>query len=262
MNHISKSFFSSDGRELRSHVWELRQGGYRRAALVAGGGAWPTSKEEKLISFLIDRGFRVLSLDFAFGGAQPARASLRSFREAFASFARESALPGVPLYLLASWFSASALLPFAASIEGLAALALLSPVVELPPPGLKSPLFFLPKAELPVVKADQSGMPELLDGLLAGGEKLSFRKRDLKALGLEISAALENPLPMPVAAFAGEDDPWLSEAGRSSLARAGAKVYSYPRVKREPGRDRYADNYYADLGSFLDEVEASGKRRA
>jgi hypothetical protein len=260
MNHISKSFVSSDGRAYKSHSWELREGGYRRAALLVGNGLWPARKETRLISFLIDRGFRVISLELAFGGADSPRVRLRAFREAISSFARKEARPGIPLYLIASSFSAGALLPAAKGIEGIAAMALIAPVVEYPPPRLRVPLFFLPAAELAAKREDVSGSPELLEGLADGPVKMSFHKRDLKAAAAEIAAALEERLDPPAAAFAGEDDPYLSKAGRDALARAGARVYSYPRVKREPAHDRYADNFFADLGSYLDEVEAGRGR--
>ena len=73
---------------------------------------------------------------------------------------------------------------------------------------------------------------------------------------MDIERSLGKPQTVPTAAFAGEDDPFLSQEGIKALSKAGLKVYSYPRVKHEPGHDRYADNFYADLGSFLDEVEA------
>lgn len=267
MNHISKSFVSSDGRAYKCHSWELREGGYRRAALLVGNGLWPAGKETKLISFLIDRGFRVISPELAFGGAaMPAmpRIRLGAFREAISSFAGTEAPLRLPLYLVASSFSAGALLSAAKGIEGIAAMALIAPVVELPPPGLKVPIFFLPKAELAVKREDLSGSPELLEGFAdsgaQGSSKLIFDKRDLKTAAAEIAAALEERAGPPAAAFAGEDDPYLSRAGRDALSRAGIKVYSYPRIRREPAHDRYADNFFADLGSFLDEVEAGRAR--
>ena len=260
MNHISKSFASSDGRVFKCHSWELREGGYRRAALLVGNGLWPANKETRLISFLLDRGFRVISPDLAMGSIESPAIRLPAFREAVSSFARAESPIGLPLYLLAFSFSASTLLPAAKGIEGLAAMALIAPVVEYPPPALKIPLFFLPRAELAVRGKDLSGSPEFLEGFFAGGAEgasvLRFDKRDLKKAIADASSALADPLDLPTAAFAGEDDPYLSQAGRDSLARAGARVYTYPRVRREPAHDRYADNFFADLGSFLDEVEA------
>ena len=38
------------------------------------------------------------------------------------------------------------------------------------------------------------------------------------------------------------------------------KVYAYPRVRHALAYDRYSDNYYADLGAFLDGVEAAQGR--
>ena len=260
MNHISKSFTSDDGRIYKSHSWEQREGGYRRCALILGNGLWSVSKETRLVDFLLDRGFRVLSLESAFGSIELPRTRLKSFRDAVASFAKETLPEGLPLYLIATSFSGSALLPAAAEIRDIAALALISPVIDLSAPKFKVPLFFLPKAELTVEREYLSGMPELLSGFLESDTTLKFHKRDLKAAAADISKALEKGFSFPVAAFAGESDPYLGEASRLALAKAGAKVFSYPRVRREPGHDRYADNYYADLGSFLDEVEA-GKSR-
>jgi alpha-beta hydrolase superfamily lysophospholipase len=256
MNHISKSFTSGDGRVYKSHSWETREGGYRRTALLAGNGLWPIQKETRLIGFLLDRGFRVRALDLAFGSPESPRTRLRSFREAFAAFARDAAPKGQPLYVFASSFSASALLPVAAKMAGIRALALVAPVVDFSACTMKMPLFFLPTAELAVKEETLSGSPELLGELFTGGATLKFHKRDLRTGASDIAGALEEGFALPVAAFAGEDDPFLREADRRALSHAGAKVYSYPRVRHEPGHDRYGDNYYADLGSFLDEVEA------
>jgi hypothetical protein len=254
MNHIAKNFETKEGRVYKSHSWELREGGYRRAALIVGHGLWPVSEELKLIGFLLDRGFLVISLEVAYGSSQ--RPRLSTFREAVAAFAEEAAPVGLPLYILASSFSASALLPVAEKLPEATALALISPIVDFPPPGLKVPLFFWPSAELPVETSELSGAPEGLTGLLEGKSGFRFRRRDLKDLAAELMRILEAPLGLPTAAFAGEDDHLLPESGRRILSEAGIRVYSYPRVKREPGHDRYVDNFYADLGSFLDEVEA------
>ncbi|MGA2546276.1 MAG: hypothetical protein ABSF43_06995 [Rectinemataceae bacterium] len=256
MNHISTMFASRGGRVYRSHSWELREHGNRRVALLVGNGVWPQHKEKRLISFLLDRGFFVLSLDLAFGSSIAPRVRLGAFRDTMASYAKEAKPVGLPLYLVASSFSASALLPRAADMEEVAALALVSPIVEFPPPRLKPALFFLPTAKLAVRPELQSGCPELLEGLADGVSALKFNKRDLKVLAADISDTLSKPLGLPVAVFAGEDDPFLSQAGIQALSRAGARVYGYPHVGREPGRDRLADAFYADFGSFLDEVEA------
>ena len=256
MNHISKMFAPDGGRAYRSHSWELREGGFRRVAVLVGNGVWPAHKEKRLVAFLIDRGFCVLSLEIAFGSPETPRVRLHAFRDAVAAFAKEANPLGLPLYLLASSFSASALLPVAGGMEHMAALALVSPIVEFPPHGLKTPVFFMPTAELAAGPESQSGQPELLEGLADAAAALKFRKRDLKDAAADIARSLEKPYGIPAAAFAGQDDPLLSQEGLGSLSRAGIKVYSYPRVKREPGRDRYADNYFAILGSFLDEVEA------
>jgi alpha-beta hydrolase superfamily lysophospholipase len=261
MNHISKGFASSDGRVCKSHSWEQREGGYRRIALLLGNGLRPASEDPRLIRFLLDRGFRVLALDVGFGSPVSPRLGLRSFRNAVASFARANEVPGHPLYLLASSFSAGAILPAATSLPGLAALALLAPVVEYPPPRLKKSLFFLPSAELPIRSEDLCGESELAKGLVSSPFALKFRKRELKAAAADLDSVLAEGFALPCAAFSGDDDPFITKAGREALARAGFKLYGYPRVRHEPGRDRYADNYYADLGSFLDEVEAKGAKK-
>jgi alpha-beta hydrolase superfamily lysophospholipase len=260
MNHISKGFASSDGRVYKCHSWELREGGYRRVALLLGNGLWPAAEETRLVRFLLDRGFRVLALDVAFGSTSVPRVGLRAFRQAVASFARAYETPGMPLYLLASSFSAGAILPAAASLTGLAALALLAPVVDFPPPKLKKSFFFMPSAELAIKGGDLCGEDSLAEGLLSGAASMRFRKRDLKAAAADLDSALAEGVAFPCAAFSGDDDPFIAQEGRSSLARAGVKLYGYPRVRHEPGRDRYADNYYADLGAFLDEVEAKGAK--
>jgi alpha-beta hydrolase superfamily lysophospholipase len=261
MNHISKRFASSDGRSYKGHSWELREGGYRRIALFLGNGLRPVAEETRTVDFLLDRGFRVLSLDLAFGSPEHPRVGLPAYRDAVSAFARSIAEPGLPLYLLASSFSAGAVLPAAASMPGLVAVALLAPVVDYPPPRLKKSFFLWPVAELPIRPEDLCGESELARGLVAERAAMKFRKRDLRAAAAGIAAALAEGFAVPVAAFSGEDDPFITKEGRAALTAAGAKLYGYPRVRHEPGRDRYADNFYADLGSFLDEVESAGKRK-
>ena len=256
MNHISKMFTHGGGRAYRGHSWDLREGGYRRIALLVGNGIWPASKEKRLVSFLLERGFCVLSLDLALGSPAVPRVRLRAFRQAISAYVKEAMPSGLPLYLIASSFSASALLPVAGEIEGITALALVSPIVEFPSPRLEFPFLFLPTAQIPAGSERLSGSPELLKGLADGTSVLKFHRRDLKTLAVDMAHSLEKPQPVPTTVFAGEDDPFLSQAGIKALSKAGLKVYSYPRVKHEPGHDRYADNFYADLGSFLDEVEA------
>jgi alpha-beta hydrolase superfamily lysophospholipase len=261
MNHISKSFTSTEGHTCKSHSWEQREGGYRRVALLVGNGLWPVQKETRLIDFLLERGFRVLALEIAYGSPEPPRLRLRSFISALADFAKVHVSAGLPLYLFASSFSATALIPAAVKMQDLAALALLSPVLRFPVPGLILPPCFLSTTELSVDRAALSGMPELLEGFLEGTASLKFHKRDLKTAAAEISKALAEGFSVPVAVFAGEDDPCLPEAGRQALSKAGARVHSYPRAKREPGHDRCADAYFADLASFLDTVDAGRASR-
>ena len=266
MNHIAKSFAASDGRVYKSHSWELRDGGYRRIALFLGNGLWPAAKETKLIAFLLDRGFRVIALDVAFGSALPPRAGLRAYRVAVADFARASVDPDLPLYLLASSFSAGAVIPIAGSLPALAALALLAPVVDFPPPGLKKSCFFRPRADLAIRPDDLCGESGLAAALVTGGlmperAAFKFRKRDLGLAAADLTVSLAEGLPVPVAAFSGEEDPLITQEGRAALSRSGAKLFAYPRVRHEPGRDRYTDNYFADIGSFLDEVESNGVKK-
>jgi alpha-beta hydrolase superfamily lysophospholipase len=257
MNHISKSFASTDGRVFKSHSWELREGGYRRIAMLIGNGLWPVAQDTRLILFLLDRGFRVLALDLAFGAPSTPRLGLRAFREAFSAFARSSAEPGMPVYLVASSFSAGAILPVASSIPGLAAVSLLAPVVDFPPPRLKKAFFFR-GAELPILPEDLCGDSRLAESLKLQPSMMKFRKRDLKTAAADLGSTLGSRFALPLAAFSGEEDPFITQEGRAALGRSGAKLYAYPRVGHEPGRDRYSDNFYADLGSFIDEVESRG----
>jgi alpha-beta hydrolase superfamily lysophospholipase len=266
MNHISKSFALRDGRSCKSHSWELREGGYGRIALFVGNGLWPAAKETRVLDFLLDRRFRVLSLDLSFGSMEAPRLGLRAYRDAVADFARANVDPDLPFYLLASSFSAGALLPVASSLPGLAALALVAPVVDFPPPRLKSSCFLRPSAELAIGPEDLCGEGELASALVSGGlmrprASLSFRKRDLRTAATDLAAALAGGFAVPVAAFSGEDDPFISAEGRAALSGSGAKLYSYPRTRHEPGRDRYADNFFADLGYFLGEAESTGSKK-
>jgi alpha-beta hydrolase superfamily lysophospholipase len=261
MNHISKTFTSSDGRSYKCHSWEQREGGYRRSALLIGNGVWPVAEETRLVSFLLDRGFRVLALDIAFGAPSVPRATLQAFRDAVSSLAAASAEPGIPLYLIACSFSAGAVLPAAGSMPLLASIALLAPVVDFPPPKLKKSFFFMPNAELAIRGDDLCGDPELAAAALPQPVLMKFRKRDIKAAAADLVSTLAEGFALPFAAFCGDDDPFITSAGRLLLSRSGAKLYAYPRVRHEPGRDRYADNYYADLGSFLDEVESAYKKK-
>jgi alpha-beta hydrolase superfamily lysophospholipase len=260
MNHISKKSESSDGRVHRSDSWELREGGYRRVALLVGNGLWPAHKESALVGFLMERGFRVLSIDVAFGSPKAPRIRLAAFRETIARYAKTEAPPDLPLFLIASSFSASALLPVAGDMRGVAALALVSPIVEFPPPKLRMSVL-LPTARLAIERAELCGLPERLDGILEGAAILAFAKSDLKSVAADLARVLEKPFTLPVAVFAAEDDPYLSQSGRLALARAGAKVVSYPGAKRELGHDRCVDGFFADLGSFFDEVDRPAHRQ-
>jgi hypothetical protein len=259
MNHISKSFLARDGRAYKSHSWELHEGGYKRIALLVGSGERPIDQEARLVRFLLDRGFRVVALDLAYGAPLDSgapRPGLRSFREAVAAFAAASEAHYMPFYIVASSFSAGALLPVAATLPKAAAWALIAPVVEFPPLGLRRSCFFMPSADLAVGPKELCGDPELLEKWADKSKLYKFRKSDLKAAESELGSALANDFGPPLAAFSGEADPFITDAGRASLKQAGAKLYGYPRVCHDPGYDRYADNYYADLGLFLDEVEA------
>jgi hypothetical protein len=257
MNHISKSFDAGGGKVLKCHSWELREGGYRRTAIVVGNGLWSIAKEERLIRFLLERGFRVLSPELAYGSAAAPRMGLPAFREAVLAFAKAEATSGLPLYLIASSASAGALLPAASTLPDIAAVALLAPIVGFPPPGAHRRPFFLPRFELALTPDSLSGERELLEGLMPAHAALRFRSRDCRAAGADLAACARIDRLFPVAAFAGDDDPFLSQADRAFIQSAKIKAYGYPRARHEPGRDRYADNYYADLGSFLDEVEAA-----
>jgi alpha-beta hydrolase superfamily lysophospholipase len=256
MNHISNSFTAEDGRVYKSHQWELRDGGYRRIAILALSGVRPIDQETRLLRFLIERGFRVAALDLAYGAPPSPRPSLRAFRRAIVSFAASAAAPDLPLFLIASSFSAGALLPAAASFPALSAAALIGPVVDFPPPSLKRSLFFMPSAELVVNPKVLCGDSELCEELLEKDCVYRFRKADLRTAAAEFAQLAAHPLAIPLAAFSGGADPLITDEGRRSLAASGAKLYAYPRVRHAPGSDRYADNFYADLGAFIDEVEA------
>jgi hypothetical protein len=264
MNHISMSFLARDGRTYKSHSWELREGGYKRIALLVGSGSRPIDQETRLVRFLLDRGFRVVALDLAYGApleGSASRPNLRAFRQAVAAFAAANEAPYLPFYIVASSFSAGALLPVADSLPKAAAWALIAPVVEFPPLGLRRSCFFMPGADLAVGPKELCGDPDLLKEWADKSRLFKFHKSDLKIAASELGSALARDFGCPLAAFCGESDPFISDAGRASLKQAGSKLYGYPRVRHDPGHDRYADNYYADLGSFLDEVEAGKQKK-
>jgi alpha-beta hydrolase superfamily lysophospholipase len=256
MNHIARDFASRDGRSYKMHSWELRQGGYRRIALLWGNGLWPVSEETRLIGFLVQKGFKVVALDLAYGCSEQLAVGLRAFRAAAATLSASVAAEGLPVYLVASSFSATALVGAAKEIAPVVAAALLSPVLALPPPGLRSSFPFFGSAALRVEAGTLSGEPALLDGHMDRPRQYRFRKRDLRALSAESPVSRASALAGRAAAFAGEEDPWLGRDELGGLEKLGVKVYTYPRVRREIARDRYADNFYADFGAFLDETGA------
>lgn len=255
MNHIASDFASRDGRSYRKHSWELRQGGYRRIALLWGNGLWPVADETRLLGFLLQRGFKAIALDLAYGAEGQPRTGLRAFRQAAASLAASASAEGLPVYLLASSFSASALLGALKELGPIAAAALIAPVLEFPPPGLRSSFPFFWTAALRVDAQALSGEPALLDGHMDQARRYLFRRRDLRALAAESPLARAAELAGKAAVFAGEEDSLLGAEALSGLGKSGVRTYTYPRVKREPARDRYADNFFADLGTFLDESE-------
>jgi hypothetical protein len=240
------------------HSWELRQGGYRRIALVWGNGLWPAAEETRLLEFLLQKGFKAIALDLAYGSSEQPRAGLRAFRAAAASLAAAASDGGLPVYLIASSFSASALLPAMGELGAVAATALIAPVLVFPPSGLRSPFPLFGTATLRVDAQTLSGEDSLLDGHMDQARHYRFKKRDLRALAAESPLARASELAGSAAVFAGEEDPLIGEGELRELKKAGVKVYSYPRVRREVARDRYADNFYADFGSFLDEMESKG----
>ncbi len=256
MNHIARDFSSGDGRAYRLHVWELRQGGYRKNAVYWGNGLWPVMRDKRLVSFLIERGFKVSALELAFGSAIPPYVGLRSFRRAAVALLTEVSAAGLPVYMIASSFSASALLSVLQDLSRVEAAALIAPVFRFPPPGLRSTFPCFSAASLRLDAGSLSGEPALLEGLADPPRQCRFRKRDMRILSSEQLVARASGLAARAAVFAGEDDPLIDKDDLRSLKEAGLRLYSYPRVKREPGRDRYADNFYADLGSFLDEMES------
>jgi hypothetical protein len=258
MNHIARDFSSRDGRSYRCHSWELRQGGYRRIALFWGNGLWPVSDETRLVGFLVQKGFKVNALDSAFGSSDRGAIGLKAFREAAATLVARASDAGLPVYFLASSFSASALVPSIKSLGPIAATALIAPVLHFPPPGLRSAFPFCSAAILRIEAETLSGEPALLDGHMDQPRHYRFRKRDLRALAAESPLARTAELAGRIAVFAGEEDHLLGEGELRELERNGVRIYSYPRVRREVGRDRYADNFYADLGSYLDEIESRG----
>jgi hypothetical protein len=261
MNHIARDFASRDGRSYKMHSWELRQGGYRRVALLWGNGLWPVAEETRLIGFLVQKGFKAVALDLAFGSPDQSGVGLRAFRAAAASLSASVAGEGLPIYLVASAFSATALLGAAKEIGPVAAAALLSPVFALPPPGLRSSFPFFGTAALRIDAQALSGEPALLDGHMDRPRQYRFRKRDLRELAAEPAVSRAAELAGRAAVFAGEEDPWLGRDELRELEKGGVKVYAYPRVRREVSRDRYADNFYADLGAFLDETGTKSSLR-
>ncbi len=261
MNHVSRDFSPGDGRKYRMHHWELRQGGYRRIALYWGNGLWPPERETRLLGFLIGKGFKVAALDLAFGSAIPPFAGLKAFRRASAAFVEEMAASGLPLYAIASSFSASALLPVLDRLGRIEAAALIAPVLRFPNPAIRAGLPCFGHAGLRVDEGMLSGEPALLDGLMDQARQHRFKRRDLRVLASEDPLARAAALAGRAAVFAGEDDPLVGHEELVELEGGGVKAYSYPRSRRELGRDRYADNFFADLGSFLDEAEVRSADR-
>jgi len=261
MNHVSRDFSAGDGRKYRLHSWELKEIKEPRIALYWGNGLWSPDRETRLLDFLIGKGFKVVALDLAFGSANPPFASLKAFRKAAAALVEEMAASRLPLYVIASSFSASALLGFMDRLGPIAAAALIAPVLRFPPPGLSSGFpCFLP-AFLRVDARMLSGEIALLDGLMDQERRCRFGKGDLRALASENPLSRAAFLSGRAAVFAGEDDPLLGTEELGELEKAGLEVRSYPRSRREIGRDRYADNFYADMGSFFERMETIEARK-
>jgi hypothetical protein len=260
MNHIARTYAAPDGISYKSHIWERNGGGYRRAALLLGYPLWPVDRERRLLGFLMEKGFRIHALEIGFGGLERPRAPLAALRAAFAAYAQSvGSQSGLPLYAFVSSFSA-ALAPALGGAKGLAALALIAPGLAYP--GLASPRCFLnPVAELAVEPDALSGKPELLAELFKAERLvLKFRKADVKSLTALRPAELWKDLGVPVALFAGDEDPFLPASLRPSLEEGGAKIYGFSRARHALAQDRNADNFFADLGSFVDEVEARSAR--
>lgn len=255
MNHISRDFSPGDGRTYRLHSWELRQGGFRRIAVYWGNGLWPPIRETRLINFLVNKAFKVLALDLAFGSAIPPFVKLKDFRKASVALMEEAAVFGLPVYIFASSFSASALIPVMDRIGPITAAALIAPVLCFPPPGIRSGFPCFLSAMLRMDAESISGEIILLDGLMDQIRYHRFRRSDLRALAAENPLLCAVSLSNRVAIFAGEDDPLVRTEDLYKLKGAALRVYTYARSRREVGRDKYSGNFYADMGSFLDAME-------
>ncbi len=266
MNHIASDFMRSNGTKYRYQVWEIRQHAFKESAIVFGSPFFEVGKDKRFIKYLLNRNFRVYAPDFRFfGQSTDGRKGIDEMVDAaedFCGFVKKT--DGLPIVLMSLSVSAPLALRLVADrCPEVSSVAFIAPVFGLGMTNLSVPRFFLKtRAALKVEKEDLIGREDDPTGATPPfALESSFSKRAVKEIRKDASTTkdrlVEAAEKCSIGIFAGDGDPFSESALVDGLANEpGIKTYAHLRSKHLIMHDRHADNFYRNLGIFLDEVEA------
>lgn len=260
MNHTKSVFHAPGGPSFSYHSWEVRQGGFRRAAILLVDGFLPAESYGGLLDLLLGRYFKVYAAalpDMRSPKQKPM--GLAEFSRGLAAFTRWAGEKdrGVPqLAIVSSMLCLPFLCAAAKDFPRLQGVALLSPLASFTLPPFAVPLFLRRWVKVRPPEDSLGTAEEVKEmGKLLAGE-LRVPKRLVKDVR-RLSGPFKVPGGAEVAVFAGEGDPLLSANPAADLARSlGAELYSYPRGKHLLFWDKHSKNVLKDLGAFLDRAAA------
>jgi hypothetical protein len=260
MNHTRSVFHAPGVPSFPFESWEVRQGGFRRTAILLTGGFLPSDAIPSLREALLSRYFKVYAPAFPelrTGKGKPAGLEeLIRGLHAFAVSARKGD-GGVPMVAIAASFLC---LPFMAALgrdfPPLESIALLSPVVDFARTPLAVPLFL---RRWVTVRPPEGalGSPEELKVM---GDRIVPELRMPKRLIKGMRRLSQPPAGRKgdtIAVFTGEADPIMAGNPAGKWAEGiGAEVHSYPRGTHLLFFDKHSENVLRDLCSFLDRSAA------
>jgi hypothetical protein len=265
MNHTRSVYRAPDGLSFPFQTWEVRQGGFRRTALLLTDGFLPAEAFSGLRELLLARYFKIYAPAFPglrSGGGKPP--GLRELGMGLLGFLRSVSEKdgGVPV---AAIVASVLCLPFLACLSKefprLESIALLSPLADFSRPPFAVPLFLRRWVTL---RAAEDALGDAEELKAVEGE-LRTELRAPKRLIRDMRGRAEPPVARKgdlVAAFVGEADPLLAGNPADAWLKAcGAELHSYPRGRHLLFFDKHSKNVLRDLGAFLDRTAAKKASR-
>jgi alpha-beta hydrolase superfamily lysophospholipase len=241
--------------------WELRQGGYDRAAFVLGDPFVPFGKSTRFIRTLVNHRFKVYSAGIPIScgesGPAPGLSSLASHIAEFSTFIRDrDSLPLVPIV------NSFAALPFLASLGKFGAYRaalLISPVMDWgkePFPARFFPLGRSLDVEIAKDTLTDCG-PGFRDVEEFVPDVLHFAKSLVRSLRRDpgLAARAASGLSFPVAVFYGTKDALADPAAIESLkanSRYACNVFSYAGMRHLAAFEKKWEELEGDLAAWID----------